>query len=124
MHHLAIIIPKLTRICLFKLSQKSLCLEKSGCIWYAGKLRVCTEYFAGGKKTYENNVPGNKPIVFKERKSGNSLGFIEKKKQFNVDESIDMTVENESELSVMKHEKDVQMQEQKGTANISKVSSW
>ena len=44
-----------------------------------------------------------------------------------------MTVENESELSVMKHEKeclkkklherDVQMQEQKGTANISKVSS-
>ena len=45
------------------------------------------------------------------------------KKKFNVDESIDMTVENESELSVMKHEKDVQMQEQKGTANISKVSS-
>ena len=43
--------------------------------------------------------------------------------QFNVDESIDMTVENERELSVMKHETeclkkklhegDAQMQEQK-----------
>ena len=45
-----------------------------------------------------------KPIVFKERKSRNSLGFTETNNQFNVDESIDMTVENERELSVMKHE--------------------
>ena len=103
---------------LHMICRKTSCLHRAFCWW---------------EKTYENNVPGNKPIVFKERKSGNSLGFTEKKKQFNVDESIDMTVENESELSVMKHEKeclkkklherDVQMQEQKGTANISKVSS-
>ena len=61
--------------------------------------------------------------MFKVRKSRNSLGLIEKDNQFNVDESIDMTVENESELSVMKHEieclkrklheKDVEMQEKK-----------
>ena len=51
------------------------------------------------------------------------MGLTEKINQFNVDESIDMTAENESELSVIRHEieclkkklheKDVEMQEQK-----------
>ena len=45
--------------------------------------RVCSEHFVGGKKTYENNAPTIvpktfKPIVFKERKSRNSLGLTEK----------------------------------------------
>ena len=64
-----------------------------------------------------------KPIVFKERKSRNSLGLMEKNNQFNLDESIDMTFENKNEFSVIKHEReclknklheeDVEMQEQK-----------
>ena len=65
--------------------------------------------------------------MFKERKPRNSLGIIEKNNQFNVDESIDVTAENESDLSVIKHEieclknklheKDVEMQEQKWRAD-------
>ena len=39
-----------------------------------------------------------KPIVFEERKSKNSLGLTEKNNKFNVDESVDMIVENESEI--------------------------
>ena len=59
-----------------------------------------------------------KPIVFEERKSKNSLGLTEKNNKFNVDESVDMIVENESEIWLMKHgnrmlEKDVEMQEEK-----------
>ena len=70
--------------------------------------RVCSKHFVGGKKTYENNFPTIvpktiKPIVFKERKSRNNLELW-KNNQFNLDESSDMTVENESELSVIKHE--------------------
>ena len=59
-----------------------------------------------------------KPIVFEERKSKNSLGLTDKNNEFNVDESVDMTCENESETWLMKHgnrmlEKDVEMQEEK-----------
>ena len=118
----------------FYVNPRELCLEKSVCIRYERKTVIqvlvivfAQSIFSVGKR-HENNVPTIlpktiKPIVFKERKSRNSFGLIEKNNQFNVDESIDMTVENESELSVMKneieclkkklHEKDVEMQEQK-----------
>ena len=38
------------------------------------------------------------------KKSRNRFGLIEKNNLFNVDENLGITVENESELSVMKHE--------------------
>ena len=115
------------------LFQKSLCLEKSACMIYRKNLnrtsghRVCSEHFVGGKR-HDSNVftivpEAAKPTVIKERKSRNSFGLIEKNNHFSVDESTDVTIENESELSVRKHEikclktifhkENIEMQEQK-----------
>ena len=72
--------------------------------------RVCSEHFVGGKKTYDNNVPTIvpkiiKPTKFKERKSRNSLGLLQKDKpQEEKQENICSNASENDLFNELKHE--------------------